>query len=167
MNSESDILLLPVLCTFNVFEIISTMISRACACVFLSIVLGSGTVEAFLPCSMPLQSSSLSIVKSRPASPVRMLADDSAQSALHQSIIVLKISLDKGKETVAVERGADWVGDMLQKGIREITPNLKMSSTPSAPKIEYSASGYNPRLNGQMYNGYGFSGYDPQNRQKS
>lgn len=80
---------------------------------------------------------------------------------------MLKISLDKGKETVAVERGADWVGDMLQKGMREIAPNLKMSSTALASKIEYSASGYNPRLNGQMYNGYGFSGYDPQNRQKS
>ena len=124
MNSESDILLLPARCTFNVFEIISTMISRACACVFLSIVLGSGTVEAFLPCSMPLQPSSFSTVKTRPASPLRMLADDSAQSTLHQSIIVLKISLDKGKETVAVERGADWVGDMLQKGMREIARNL-------------------------------------------
>ena len=77
---------------------------------------------------------------------------------------MLKISLDKGKETVAVERGADWVGDMLHKGIREMTPNLKMSSTSLAPKIEYSASGYNPRLNGQMYNCLLYTSPSPRDR---
>lgn len=100
------------------------------------------------------------------------LCMESDHSALYHGVIVLKICLDKGRESVAVQKGVSMqtLAPQLAQPMSHSLPlqhpeePLPYIYTPHSPlnqPVEYASSGYHPRRRFHGEGEYAFSQYKP------